>query len=267
VRSIIPAIAIALAVALSPGAEAQDTTGVLIPKSGSGKAPVIDPLQRLYRHNRQGNRAFVEGELEKAMREYVEAQALAPDDPRVLYNMGNALARQGQTEDALSILERAAIEAEDPLLERDARFNRGVVQMGAQDLPGALRSFAEALTVDPTDAGARRNLELVLRQLQQQQQQQQQQPDQQQEQDQQQEEQREQQQQDQQQQDQQEEQQQQEQRQNQPPQQQQPRDANQDAQREAARRLLKALENAEKQELKKALKQKTPNLPDRKEDW
>jgi len=257
VRSMMLAICLMAIVSLAPIAGAQDTSLVLASSTDTGR-PVIDPLQKLYRHNRQGNRAFAEGELEKAMREYIETQALAPDDPRVLYNLGNTLARQEKTEDALSVLERAALEAEDPVLERDARFNRGVVQMETEDLPGAIRSFAEALTVDPTDAGARRNLELALRQMQQQQQDQQQDN-----QDQQQQEEQDQDQQQQDQQDQRQDQQQQDQQQQQP----QPRDANRDAQREAARRLLKALENAEKQELKKALKQQLPDLPDRKEDW
>lgn len=258
-RTLKLALGVLMALYLAPVAKAQDTTAVLVLSSDAGKGSVIDPLQKLYRHNRQGNQAFGQGELEKAMREYVEAQALAPDDPRVLYNLGNTLAQQGKTDDALSVLERAALESGDVALERDARFNRGVVQMKTEDLPAAVRSFAEALTVDPTDVGARRNLELALRKLKEQQQKQQQQ-------DQQQNEKQEQQNQQQEQQNQQQQQENQQQQQNQQ-QQPQPRDADRDAQTEAARRLLKALESAEKQELKKALKQQIPNLPDRKEDW
>jgi tetratricopeptide (TPR) repeat protein len=256
-----------MAAGFAPVAQGQDTTTTAVQSIDARKGPAIDPFQKLYRHNLQGNRAFVDGELEKAIREYVEAQAQAPNDPRVLYNMGNSLAKQGKSEDALSVLERSALESEDPVLQRDARFNRGVVQMENEDLPGALRSFGEALTVDPTDAEARRNLELVLRKLQEQEQQQQQQEQQQNEQQENQDQQ--QQQEDQQQDQQQQEQQQQDQQQQQQNQQQQPqpRDQNRDAQREAARRLLKALENAEKQELKKALQQQLPNLQDRKEDW
>jgi tetratricopeptide (TPR) repeat protein len=259
----------------TPIARAQDTTATPDFRDSNKKGPIIDPLQKLHRHNKNGNQAFVDGELTAAMREYVEAQALSPNDSRVLYNLGNTLSRQGKTEDALSVLERAAVESREPALERDARFNRGVVQMEEEDLQAAVRSFGEALTVDPDDADARRNLELALRKLQEQQQDQQQdqqgdqeQNDQEQKQDQQnkddqqknQDENRDKQQENQnQRQDQQDkDDQQQEQQQNQPP---------PDAQREAARRLLKALENAEKQELKKAIQQKMPAARNRKEDW
>lgn len=248
----------------APMVPAQDTTVTALVPATDEKGMAIDPMQKLYRHNLQGNRAFDEDGIEEALREYVEAQALAPNDPRVLYNMGNALAKQGRSEHALSMLERAALETEAPELERDARFNRGVLQMEEEDLQGALRSFGEALIVDPSDAASRRNLELVLRKLQDQDQDQ----DQQQEQSPEQSEQQKDQDQEQQEQEQEQEQQQDEQDQQQNNQQQpQPRDANRDEQREAARRLLKALENAEKQELKKALQQKMPNLKDRKEDW
>lgn len=225
------------------------------PTEGSGRT--FDPLQKVYRRNRQGNRSFEQGDLEAALRDYAEAQGLAPDDPRLLYNMGNVLAGQGKAEEALRAFERAA-GATDRTVARDARFNEGLLRMGQEDFEGAVGSFGRSLVLDPTDAEARRNLELALRRLQeQQQQQQQQQQDQQDEQDQEQnEEQKQQQQQQEQQQEQQEQQQEQE-------QEQEPRDE----ETEAARRLLKALEEEEKEALKKALMEKLPDLKDREKDW
>ncbi len=143
----------------------------------------IDPWQSLYRENRKGSEAFERGELEAALKHYTEAQALAPDDPRVLYNLGLALARLGRSEEAEKAWTRASQLAEGDL-RRDAWYNRGVAAFEAQDAQRAAEAFTEALLEDPTDADARHNLELALRQLQaqppqpqQQQQQQQQQKD------------------------------------------------------------------------------------------
>jgi len=135
----------------------------------------VDPLQSLYRSNREGGRALEQGDVEGAIRSYEEALEMAPDDPRLSYNLGNALARAGRLEEADRAWQRAVTLGEGEL-RRDAWFNRGVAALGAEAAQPAARSFVEALVVDPADAEARRNLELALRRLQQQQQQQQQQP-------------------------------------------------------------------------------------------
>jgi tetratricopeptide (TPR) repeat protein len=59
---------------------------------------------------------------------------------------------------------RAAIAA-DPQLA-DAHYNLGNLLGRRGDLAGAARLFAAALKIDPTDAGAKANLQLALRMLQ-----------------------------------------------------------------------------------------------------
>ncbi len=131
---------------------------------GSG----MDPSQTLFRENRAGNRALENEQPEEALKHYSQAQAFAPDDPRILYNLGLALARAGKTQEAAQAWRRVSQLAEGSLL-RDGWFNRGILAMKEQDPAKAARAFSEALVVDPTDLEAQHNLERALRSLQQQQ--------------------------------------------------------------------------------------------------
>ncbi|UCF66957.1 MAG: tetratricopeptide repeat protein, partial [Acidobacteriota bacterium] len=109
-----------------------------------------------------------EGDAEGAVEQYAEAQAIAPEDGRLLFNLGNALARAERLEEAAQAWQRAAELAEkgeDSLLARDAWYNRGVAAMEQGAFPQAAQAMAQALRFDPQDAEARRNLELALRQL------------------------------------------------------------------------------------------------------
>ncbi len=132
----------------------------------------MDPAQSLFRENRAGNSALEREDPEAALEHYTEAQALAPDDPRVLYNLGLALAQGDKPEEADQAWSRSTQLADGTLL-RDAWFNRGVLALGNKQAENAAKDFVEALLVDPTDEEAQRNLELALKALQQQQQQQQ----------------------------------------------------------------------------------------------
>ena len=141
--------------------------GGLLALTGTG----LDPFQSLFRENRAGNQALESGDVAEALRHYTEAQGLAPDDPRVLYNLGLALAASGEQEKAAQLWRQAA-ELSEGDLRRDSWFNQGVLAFEEQDAAKAVQAFSEALLVDPEDAEAQRNLELALRNLQQQQQQQ-----------------------------------------------------------------------------------------------
>lgn len=135
--------------------------GAILLLTGTG----IDPFQNLYRDNRAGIKALGEDQTDEALEAFSDAQALAPDDPRVLYNLGLALARKGQLTEADQAWKRASELAEGKL-RRDAWFNRGVAALSAKDPARAARAFGESLLVDPQDEEARRNLEFALRQLQ-----------------------------------------------------------------------------------------------------
>ena len=133
----------------------------------------FDPWQTTWRETREGNRALEEGNAEEAVRHYTEALSRSPDDPRILFDLGNALARLGRLDEARRAWDRAATLGKGTI-RRDAWYNRGLAELLGGDARAAAEAFTRALLVDPTDEEARRNLDLALRQLRRQQQQQQQ---------------------------------------------------------------------------------------------
>ncbi|MFN7965851.1 MAG: tetratricopeptide repeat protein [Acidobacteriota bacterium] len=147
---------------------------VLLVSIAAGWGYAADPTQKLYRTNRQGNEAYRQKDFEKAQEKYDQAQQLAPRDPRIAYNQGTVATARGNAEDAKAAYDRALQSAEGSL-RRDTWYNRGVTALQQKEWPQAVKSFGEALKLDASDADARRNLELAVRQLQRQQQQQQQQ--------------------------------------------------------------------------------------------
>ncbi len=131
----------------------------------------FDPWQTTWRETREGNRALEEGNAEEAVRHYTEALSRAPDDPRILFDLGNALARLGRLDEARQAWDRAASLGEGTI-RRDAWYNRGLAELLGGDARAAAEAFTRALLVDPGDEEARRNLDLALRQLRREQQQQ-----------------------------------------------------------------------------------------------
>ncbi len=126
-----------------------------------------DPLQKAYREALAGHKAFEEERWEDALRHYTEAQAELPDDPRIVYNLGTTLARLGRADEARQAWERAAELDAAKRVSRDAFYNHGLADMESEAYAEAAKNFAQALTLDPNDSEAQRNLELALRRLQQ----------------------------------------------------------------------------------------------------
>jgi len=101
------------------------------------------------------------------------AARLRPADPLAAYNSGTAHLGAGLGV-AAEILERS-ITAAPPELAPDGYYNLGNARLAAQEAGGAVDAYKETLRRSPGHAGARRNLELALKMLEEQQKQQQQQ--------------------------------------------------------------------------------------------
>ena len=226
---------------------------------------------------RQGNALYGQEQYTEAAAAYTEGLAGDPDTltPTVraglLNNLGAALHKQQDFDNAAPIFEQAITAASTPNELTRATYNAGNNAALRNELEAALGHYRQALLTDPTNEDARYNYEFVKRQLEQQQQEQQQQQGDNQNEDQQEQDQH---QQDQQQQDS-EQQQDQQQDQQQQDQQQQPQDQQQQQDQqprpdqlspEEAQRILQALENEEEQLLREVQKMKA--RPRRVEkDW
>lgn len=195
---------------------------------------------------KKGNEAFKNGNYKKALEYYHRAETDLPESPELDYNVAGALHQDGGYEQAVDKYTRA-LNTTDINLEVSAHYNLGNTYFRTEDYPNAIKSYENALSINPNDMDTKYNLELARKmlkdQMQPQQQDQQQQQQQEQEQDQQ--EQDQQQQQDDQQQDQQ-----------QQEQQQQQQEQQKEISKEDAERILNALRDDE-QDIQKKIKRQT----------
>lgn len=118
----------------------------------------------------RGAESFAEGEPSAALDPLETALRLRGDDPIAQYNAGTARLAAASG-DAASLLESASA-ADSPRLASRASYNLGNARMAANDLPGAIDAFKDALRRDSAMDDAKFNLELAQRLLEEQQQQQ-----------------------------------------------------------------------------------------------
>jgi Ca-activated chloride channel homolog len=222
---------------------------------------------------RQGNEAYNRGDFEAAEQAFRQAIELNPDDARLHFNLGNALAQQQRFEEAIDAYERFRSMANTPQERALADYNIGNMYGMQEEWDKAMEQFRSALRQNPADEEAKYNFEYANRSREQQQEQQQ--PDQQDQQDgdddsegdQQDQQQPDQQDQDQGEQDSESQQDQQDQQQNENEQQQQQAQMQPDLSEEDADRLLNALESKEQDLLREFHKNQMPPNRRHAKDW
>jgi tetratricopeptide (TPR) repeat protein len=119
-----------------------------------------------------GNRAYRRGDYPKAAERYRSAVAKSGGSPRLLYNLGTALTRLGDSEEARERL-LASLEAQSPELRARAFFNLGNVlaqgpesgRESAENLKAAIDAYRRSLLLDARREDARWNLELAMQRL------------------------------------------------------------------------------------------------------
>lgn len=124
---------------------------------------------------RKANEAYERGDYEEAVQLYRSAIQQDPENPRLYFNLGNALAKTGDQDEAARAYEQYRSMTGNPGDESLADYNQGRMLTDAENYEEALKYFREALKKNPDDADARYNYELAKRRLQQEQNQDQQQ--------------------------------------------------------------------------------------------
>src|SRR3989339_1592313 len=74
--------------------------------------------------NRKGNKAFKKDSLDTAIQHYKQAEIEAPEEKGISYNLGNALYKKKDYEQAAKSYERA-LTSHDKKLRKKALFNEG----------------------------------------------------------------------------------------------------------------------------------------------
>lgn len=109
---------------------------------------------------RDGLAAYEKGDYEAALKQFIDAQLDAPDDPEILYNLGNTYYRLGDFESAARHYAMAA-ESGDKSLQEMAHYNLGNAAFRKKDYKTAIEQYEKALAIDPNDRKAKENMAFV----------------------------------------------------------------------------------------------------------
>ena len=99
-----------------------------------------------HRRTEEGNRHYVDGHYEEALRSYTEAQVQAPQAAQLYYDIGNVLYRQGDFDGAAEAYTRALLQTPKDL-EGDAAYNLGNARYQLEEFQDAVGAYERALTV------------------------------------------------------------------------------------------------------------------------
>lgn len=119
---------------------------------------------------KQGNVAYNKKEYDVAAENYKKATDKDPANEKAQYNLGNALYKKGNAEEALQAYD-AAIKISKSKNDQSATwYNKGVSLQNNKKLPECIDAYKNALRLNPADEDARFNLQKALQQQQKQQQ-------------------------------------------------------------------------------------------------
>jgi tetratricopeptide (TPR) repeat protein len=134
--------------------------------------PFVAQLTRMtnsHAANARGVKQFAAKKYAESQKSFATASAIASSPSRA-FNLGTSEIAAGNREAGAATIAKALA---DPSLRPDALFNRGNSALAANAFDYAIRDYTETLRLNPSDAAAKRNLEIALRKKQAMQQQQQ----------------------------------------------------------------------------------------------
>src|SRR3954452_8287571 len=124
--------------------------------------PLIDRFTRetnSHAATARGVKQFAAKKYAEAQQSFATATSIAPSPARA-FNLGTSQIAAGNREGGSSTIAKALA---DPLLRADALFNRGNSALAANAFDYAIRDYTDTLRLRPSDADAKRNLEIALR--------------------------------------------------------------------------------------------------------
>lgn len=111
---------------------------------------------------REANKAYEAGDYVLAETLYREAIEADPENAKLYFNLGNALAEQGKTQEAIEQYLEFRARAESAEEKAMAEYNMGTLLTKNEEWDPAIAHLKSALKLNPSDEDARHNLELAL---------------------------------------------------------------------------------------------------------
>jgi Ca-activated chloride channel family protein len=117
----------------------------------------------------KGNKAYKEKDYAAAEGAYQQALKNSDTNSTASYNLGNALYKNNNAEEAIKSYDNAIASTQDNSIKQKAYYNKGVALQAAKKLPECIRAYENALILNPADEDARQNLQRALKEQQKQQ--------------------------------------------------------------------------------------------------
>lgn len=119
------------------------------------------PAQSAHTHLRKGDQAYTRDQYKVAEKHYRSAADLNYGEPQAVYNLGNALYKQGNWEDAAKRYAQAANEAKTADHRADALHNLGNSLLKLHKFEQAVGAYEESLRLRPADPETKMNLQMA----------------------------------------------------------------------------------------------------------
>ncbi|MEO6836861.1 MAG: VWA domain-containing protein [Ginsengibacter sp.] len=117
----------------------------------------------------KGNKAYNENDYNAAENQYRDALKNSGNNVTADYNLGNALFKNNNTEEAIKSYDNAIENSTDSSIKQKAFYNKGVAYQKSKKLPECIDAYENALVLNPNDEDARQNLQRALKDQQKQQ--------------------------------------------------------------------------------------------------
>jgi tetratricopeptide (TPR) repeat protein len=115
---------------------------------------------------RKGNKLYKQKQFDLSEQQYRKAIEKAPDNPAANFNLGNTQFRKNSFEDASKSFQNTIDHAEqDNSIKESGLYNQGVALIKQKKTEESIRSWKNALKLDPYDQDARENLQKALEEL------------------------------------------------------------------------------------------------------
>lgn len=113
---------------------------------------------------RKANKAYESGNYEEAITLYKKAIQEEPENAKLYFNLGNALAKNGAVDEAIRYFEQYKQMTDLPEEQAKADYNIGNIYANTKKWDQAVNSYKKAMRQQSKDLDAKHNYELALNQ-------------------------------------------------------------------------------------------------------
>ena len=127
--------------------------------------PVIASALGVDEKAMEGVELYQKQKYDLASKKFLEAHQEKPNDPKISYNLGNSLYKQGSYEKALQNYSSSVEQKPSSSINQKSNYNMGNALFRMNKLEESIVAYKKALELDPSDMDSKFNLEFVREQI------------------------------------------------------------------------------------------------------